>query len=229
MTSDVVMPGTVSCFCPNSGTQNEWMTSSERSFSSTLRPSGSRRSPEVRFPWPGYEKLQANCCAVTFTFSGFEPALPFFASTIALTIAIATTSTVGIAVHVISSPVWPWIGGPSDSSSGAARNFQTEYAIAAATTAKIAMQITVTNQKTKSIRPASRPAGCGSQGGTSASAVAMPPATRAKMTSWTTDPRRTADEPTSRQYALASRTADCDTTATSAPDPGSSPFLPRPP
>src|SRR5438094_398968 len=135
MTSDVVRPGTVSCFWPNSGTQKEW------------------------------------------------------------------------------------------TSSGAARNFQTEYAIAAATTAKMTMQITVTNQKTKSIRPASRPAGCGSQGGTSASAVATPPATRAKMTSWTTDPRRTAHEPTSRRERLASRTADCDTTATSAPDPGPSPFL----
>ena len=33
---------------------------------------------------------------------------------------------VGIAVQVISSPVWPWIGGPSDSSSGGARNFQIE-------------------------------------------------------------------------------------------------------
>src|SRR5438270_6178178 len=220
MTSDVVRPGTVSCFWPNSGTQKEWMTSSERSFSSTLRPSGSRRSPEVRLPWPGYEKLQANCCAVTFTFSGFRPALPFFASTTALTIAIAITSAVGIAVHVISSPVWPWIGGPSDSSSGAARNFQTEYAITAATTAKIATQITVTNQKTKSIRPASRPAGVGSQPGTSASVVAAPPATRAKRTSWTTDPRRTAHEPTRRRGALATPTADCDTAVTSAPELG---------
>ena len=36
------------------------------------------------------------------------------------------TSTVGIAVHAISIPVWPWIGGPSESSSGRARNFTTE-------------------------------------------------------------------------------------------------------
>src|SRR5918911_2428313 len=215
MTSFVVSPGTVSCFCPNSGTQKEWMTSSDLRRSSTLRPTGRRRSPEVRSAWPGYAKLQANCCAVTSTCNGFEPALPFFASTIALTIAIATTSTVGIAVQVISSPVWPWIGGPSDSSSGAARNFQIEYAITAATTAKIATQITVTNQKTKSIRPASRAAGCGSQPGTSASVVAAPPATREKRTTCTTDPRRTADEPTRRQEGLARRTADCDAAVTS--------------
>src|ERR671936_2056888 len=110
----------------------------------------------------GYENDQANCCAVTFTRSGCAPTLSLRASTTALTTPIAVTSTVGIAVHVISSPVWPWIGGPSDSSSGDARNFQIEYAITAATTAKIATQITVTNQKTKSIRPASRPAGVGS-------------------------------------------------------------------
>src|ERR671935_176363 len=131
MTSFVVRPGTVSCFWPNSGTQKEWTTSSDLRRSSTLRPTGRRRSPEVRSLWPGYEKLHANCCAVTSTCIGFRPALPFFASTIALTIAIATTSAVGIAVHVISSPVWPWIGGPSDSSSGAARNFQIEYPIPA--------------------------------------------------------------------------------------------------
>src|SRR5207253_2593681 len=122
-----------------------------------------------------------------------------------------TTRAVGMAVHVISSPVWPWIGGPSDSSSGDARNFQIEYAITAATTAKIATQITVTNQKTKSMRPASRPAGVGSHPGTSATAVATPPATRAKSTSWTTDPRRTANEPTSSG-------------GSGAPETGASPF-----
>ena len=37
--------------------------------------------------------------------------------TIALTIAIAVTRTNGIAVHVISRPVCPWIGGPSSKSS----------------------------------------------------------------------------------------------------------------
>ena len=36
------------------------------------------------------------------------------------------TSTAGIAVHVISRPVCPWIGGPSASSSGRARNVMTE-------------------------------------------------------------------------------------------------------
>ena len=36
------------------------------------------------------------------------------------------TSTAGIAVQMISSPVWPWIGGPSESSSGRTRNFTTE-------------------------------------------------------------------------------------------------------
>jgi hypothetical protein len=36
------------------------------------------------------------------------------------------TSAVGIAVQAISMPVWPWIGLPSPSSSGGARNYQTE-------------------------------------------------------------------------------------------------------
>ena len=58
--------------------------------------------------------------------SGFVPAWPFWASTIALTIEIAVTSTAGITVQTISSFVWPWIGGPSDPSSGPTRKFQTE-------------------------------------------------------------------------------------------------------
>ena len=58
--------------------------------------------------------------------SGFGPRSSFFASTIALTTEIAVTSTAGTAVQTISMPVWPWIGGPSVSSSGAARNFSTE-------------------------------------------------------------------------------------------------------
>ena len=36
------------------------------------------------------------------------------------------TSTAGIAVHVISRPVCPWTGGPSESSSGRTRNVTTE-------------------------------------------------------------------------------------------------------
>ena len=72
--------------------------------------------------------------------------MPFCASTIALTIEIAVTSTAGTAVQTISSFVCPWIGGPSESSSGLARNFQTEYVSTAATTAKTPMQIAVVNQ-----------------------------------------------------------------------------------
>ena len=94
--------------------------------SSTERSTGSRSVPLVRFFAPGYEKLHANCCAVTFTFSTFEPRASFRARTIALTIPIAVTRTVGMSVQTISSPVWPWIGGPSESSSGATRNRHTE-------------------------------------------------------------------------------------------------------
>jgi hypothetical protein len=51
-----------------------------------------------------------------------------------------------MSVQTISRPVWPWIGGPSVSSSGCTRNVRTEYTITAATRAKMAMQITVANQ-----------------------------------------------------------------------------------
>ncbi len=90
---------------------------------------------EVRLPKPGYLKVQKNCCAITSTTSGrsgFGLAAEacgrssFLASTTALTIEIAVTRAAGIAVQTISSPVCPWIGGPSESSSGAARNFTTE-------------------------------------------------------------------------------------------------------
>jgi hypothetical protein len=75
---------------------------------------------------PGYSNLQANCCAVTAIRIGFGPASSFFASTTALTIEIAVTSTAGIAVQTISRPVCPWIGGPSDSSSGWTRKLRIE-------------------------------------------------------------------------------------------------------
>src|SRR5437588_4459763 len=99
----------------------------------------------------------------------------------------------------------------------------------AATTAKIATQITVTNQKAKAIRPASRDAGWGSQPGTSARVEAAPPATRAKSTSWTTDPRRTGNEPTRPPGALPEELEDFDTAGTSAPARARSPFTSRPP
>ncbi len=111
------------------------------------------------------------------TISGFEPALPFSASTIALTIEIAVTRTAGTAVQTISSCVWPCVGGPSDSSSGLTLNFQTEYVSTLATTAKTPMQIAVVNQKTKWIRVASLPAATGSHGTSSATAVAIAAAT----------------------------------------------------
>src|SRR5438034_10790272 len=103
--------------------------------------------------------------------NGLAPAASSFARTIALTIAIAVTSTAGTAVQAISRPVWPWIGGPSESSSGLRRKFRTAYVVTAATIAKMKMQIPVTNQKTKWIRPASLDAGSGSQLGKIARAV----------------------------------------------------------
>src|SRR5204862_1331816 len=91
-------PGTVSCFCPNSGTQNEWITSLEVNRSRTERSTGRRRTNVVMPFASGYEKLHANCWAVTLTRNGCAPALSFRPRTIALTIPIAVTSTVGTAV-----------------------------------------------------------------------------------------------------------------------------------
>src|SRR3954466_7417200 len=92
----LIWPGRASCFCDSSGDQNEWMTSSAVIWSFTWRPFGRVRKPYV-FPF-GYVNFHANWTAVTFTTSGFEPALLFWASTIALTIEIAVTRTAGIAV-----------------------------------------------------------------------------------------------------------------------------------
>src|SRR5664279_658600 len=44
----VVIPGTASSFCENSGTQNEWITSFAVKLRSTERSFGSRRTPLVR-------------------------------------------------------------------------------------------------------------------------------------------------------------------------------------
>ncbi len=114
---------------------------------------------------------------MTFTFIAFFAIASSRERTIALTIPMAVTSTVGTIVQAISRPVCPWIGGPSESSSGAARKTTTEYRMAAATTAKMTMQIVTTNQNTKSIRPASFEAETGSQGMASATAAAIPPET----------------------------------------------------
>src|SRR5579862_3201243 len=84
MCSDVFRPGTVSSFCPNSGTQNEWMTSSDFRCSSTERFTGRRSTPVVRLCASGYEKLHANCWAVTSTLKTFLPSLSFSERTIAL-------------------------------------------------------------------------------------------------------------------------------------------------
>ena len=118
ITSVVSIPGTASDFCPNSGTQNEWITSSERNVSLTVSFTGRTSWPEVNFVSPGYSNLHANCWAVTAIRTGFGPASSFFASTTALTIEIAVTRIAGIAVQTISSPVCPWMGGPSEKSSG---------------------------------------------------------------------------------------------------------------
>ena len=107
------------------GTQNEWMTSFDVMLQ--LRVPALRESSASRTLLPfGYVNVHANCWPVTLTISGSEPALPFWASTIALTIEIAVTSTAGTAVQTISSFVCPCVGGPSESSSGLTRNFQTE-------------------------------------------------------------------------------------------------------
>ena len=61
------------------------------------------------------------------------------------------------------------------------------------------IEIAVTNQKTKSIRPACRLAGLGSHGMTSATTVAPAPTTIPMATSWATDPLRTDAETTRRR------------------------------
>ena len=99
------MPGTVSCFWPHSGTQNEWITSFAVNVSRMSRPSGTRSVPVVRFFDSGYENDQANCCAVTLIRSTFLPRASSRASTIALNTPIAVTSTVGMIVQAISRPV----------------------------------------------------------------------------------------------------------------------------
>src|SRR5437879_6366884 len=123
--------------------------------------------------------------------NGFAPWASSLARTIALTIAIEVTRSVGTAVQKISRPVWPWMGGPSESSSGFARNFHTAKTLTAATIEKTKMQMPVTNQKTKSMRPASRDAGSGSQPGMRANADAIAPAKTPIMISWTIEPLRT--------------------------------------
>src|ERR671935_719066 len=91
--------------------------------------------------------------------------------------------------------------------------------ITAATSAKMAMQITVTNQKTKSIRSACLLAGSGSEGTSRATAAAAAPKSIPRRTSWTTDPLRTGAETTRPEGRTArevkGRCGDLETPATS--------------
>src|SRR5262249_47192196 len=77
------------------------------------------------------------------------------------------------------------------------------------------MQITVTNQKTKSIRSACSLAGSGSHGTSSATTAAPPPNRIPSSTSWTIDPLRTGPETTRRGGGLGEELADLETPATS--------------
>src|SRR5205814_5309363 len=97
--------------------------------------------------------------------------------------------------------------------------------------AKIAMQIAVTNQKTKSIRPACLLAGSGSHGMNSAAAAAAAPNTIPIATSWTIDPLRTEAETTGRRRPLAEGSAGarnaCNEGDSASADPGTSAALTR--
>src|SRR5215471_11529017 len=89
------------------------------------------------------------------------------------------------------------------------------------------MQMIVTNQKTKSIRPASREAGVGIQGRSTATAVAIPPAITAIPIKATTEPLRIRCEPSrnddGRQVLLGGGELDAEGRPASAvrdhPDP----------
>src|SRR4029078_6516681 len=70
ITRVVSRPGTASSFWPNSGTQNECVTSSDVIRSLVVTLIGSFCVAGVSLHTTGYWKLQANCWAVTFTTSG---------------------------------------------------------------------------------------------------------------------------------------------------------------
>src|SRR5262249_45703862 len=57
----VSMPGTASCFWPNSGTQKEWITSSDCIVNFVSRSTGRTSSPDFRPPLSGYSNFHANC------------------------------------------------------------------------------------------------------------------------------------------------------------------------
>ena len=73
---------------------------------------------------PGYSKLHGELLGEHLDLIGFVPAFAFFERTTALMTPIAITRIAGTTVHAISSPVFPWIGGPSVSSSGGTRKAQ---------------------------------------------------------------------------------------------------------
>ena len=109
----------------HSGTQKLWRTSRARSSTSSWRSTGTWNSRLV-LPASGYSNSQANCWAVTVRamLSSAGSLASMSSRTIQEIAARKATITVGIAVQAISSRVLPWIGSPSDSSPGLARQRQ---------------------------------------------------------------------------------------------------------
>ena len=93
-------------------------------------------------------------------------------------------------VQVISSPVCPWIGGPSSKSSSRSPEPDDRVDHHRGNDREDEMQIAITNQNVKAIRPACCEASSGSQVGTTATAVATPPAISASPKSATMEPLR---------------------------------------
>ena len=121
---------------------------------------------------------------------------------------IAVTRSAGTAVHKISRPVWPWIGGPSASSSSGTRHFQTEKTTTAATSEKMMIETIVANQKIAWMRSNSSDADVGSHLKSTATNVIATAITIPIATSWTM-PLRTAVETTPSRRSRATEEEEC--------------------
>ena len=108
-------------------------------------------------------------------------------------------------VQTISIVVFPWIGGPSLRSSGLDPEIDHRVDENRGDDREDEQPDHVVNQKTNSIRPASREAGVGSHG-TKIATRSRSRRHETDQTSWRIEPRRTAPNPTRLSQTACGRT-----------------------
>ena len=164
---------------------------------------GRRSCAEVMSSGPDSRTSRRTGARSRSTFSGFEPAPVVLDEHDAAHHRDAVTRIAGTAVQAISIPVCPWIGGPSESSSGRARNFITRVGDHREDEGKD-RDADRGREPEDEVDPVALLRGAGGSQGTSrATTVATAPTRPPRSGSWRIEPLRIGDEPKATTWRAA--------------------------